>query len=130
MRTVSILPDWYFRRKDIIANNLFSFSIPMELDSAIKLDTLPIRKYLDYDYKVSRPVSEISDGVKVLSQLGEFRVYERFCQVLDDYNKWICSYRCKERRLKQNRIDSVLGVCRFLYCMIPTGSPPVKLFNL
>lgn len=101
--------DWYFRRKDLIANNLFNFSIPIELDSAIKLDTLSIRKYLDYDYKVSRPLREISDGVKVLSQLGEFQVYERFCQVLDDYNKWVCSYRCKERRQKQDRIDSVLA---------------------
>ena len=101
--------DWYFSRTNMIANNLFSFSIPLELDSAIKLDTLHLRKYLDYDYKVSRPVREISDGIKVLSQLGEFQVYERFCQVLDDYNKWICSYRCKQRRLKQSRIDSVLA---------------------
>lgn len=116
--------DWYFRRSKQIIDSMLKITIPIELRNALMNDCVDKYSSEEYDfyfkganemifdslgqtYNISCPLKDLDDDIQTLSQLGEFQKYERFCKILDDYNKWVCSYRCKERRSKQDRIDTI-----------------------
>lgn len=101
--------DWYFRRSNFIVEKFFEQSFPQELFTMIHHNNgADLKKYgILLDVPLGRPLEGIKDSYHTLSKLGEFQNYERFCNILDEYNKYVCSYRSKERKLKRDRVDTV-----------------------